>query len=502
MKKYTKFLILIAIYLLCYYFIYFKVIFIHREKDVYSVLNVCFYVILYLSAFLVIVSVILKSKYIANKTFWLIIIIANPLLGLILYYIFARDYRFKILEKKKPLFFHNYFIKDDDISEEIENDYNDIFKFSRNLSKRTVYKNNTKVTPLCNGENFFPLLKEKMINAKKNIYMEFYILKNDELGKEFLDILKLKAMEGLKCYLVYDDVGSRKYISKKYMNSLKNAGVRIACFEPLKFSIFNNSVNFRNHRKITVIDGNVGFIGGINLGNEYNHLSKKFGFWRDMHLCVEGYGVNALTTIFNKDWYYATNEEMPLEKNKTLINNVSNFMIVESGPDYETCIIKDVYFKLIVSAKNSIKIASPYLAIEPELMQAIKIAVKSGVKVEILVPGKGDKFLFFQGTRSYYDELLYNKVKIYEYRNCFMHSKYLIVDDEICSLGTVNFDFRSFNLNYEATALFNGEEAKKMGKIFNEDIKISEEINYDTWKKRSVIKKIVQGIINLLSPLM
>ena len=501
MNKYLKFFILLIMYLLVYYFVYFTYVLPFSELSKFDAIWLTFNVLIFIISFLVIMSVITKRKYVSYKTFWLIVLLVNPVLGLFLYFIFARDYKVDTLIKNRPLIKDEKFLDNND-QVKLEEDINGIFEFSHKISKRTVYQNNTKIDLLNNGDEFYPKLKETLINAKKTICMQFYILKNDDTSKEILDILKVKSKQGVKCYLQYDYLGSKKYLNKKYMKSLKESGVNISAFEPGIFSIFKSSVNFRNHRKITIVDSKYGFIGGINLGDEYNHLNSRYGFWRDSHIMVSGYGVNGLLGIFLKDWYYATKVNLECERNNDFIKEKSLFMAIESGPDYDQCIIKDIYYKMLCGAKKSIKIASPYLVIEPEMMQALKTASMSGVKVDILVPGKPDKFLINQATKSYYEELTFYGINVYEYKRNFMHSKILIIDDEIVSLGTVNFDPRSFNLNFEATTLFTGNTVKNVVDSFKNDLKVSTKIEYEIWRKRSYLKKVIQGIMNLLSPLL
>jgi cardiolipin synthase len=242
----------------------------------------------------------------------------------------------------------------------------------------------------------------------------------------------------------------------------------------------------------------------MNLAKEYNHQSRRFGFWRDTHLLVEGLGVMGLTNIFLKDWYYATGQWVTQNYAEDYheVFAPGYFTVVESGPDYENMIIKDLYFKLFNMAARSIKIETPYLILEPEMLQALTNAVKSGVSVEIIVPGKPDKLIMYWATKSYYEELLKNGIRIYEYKKVFIHSKVVIVDDQIASIGTVNIDPRSFNLNFEATAILKNDSVDELIYDFYEDRNHSQEIILNEWRKRSFASKVIQGFVNLFSPIL
>ena len=458
--------------------------------------------IIWIIAISLIIRVLLKPTYAYNKSHWLLILILNPFLGIILYYIFARDFHVRKLVKKRPLIAQKAFLGLEEITfpDYSKAKFGDVFKFIKDTTGRTVYQNDTHTEILNNGDAFFPRLIEELKKAKEYIFMEFYIIKNDEIGKEVLDILKSKADAGLDVYLIYDHWGSNKFLKNKYMKSLAKAGVKIGIFDPTTISIFNSNLNFRNHRKATVIDGKVGFVGGMNLGDEYNHKDPKFGFWRDTHVILKGNGVTSIQNVFIKDWYHITCDIIDKPMDKTIETHAGLVSIIESGPDFENSLIRDVYAKMIHSAKKSIKIVTPYLIIESELMLAIKLAINSGVIVELLVPGKHDYKTVGHATQSYYEQLLQMGVKIYQYTNHFVHSKILIVDDTIASVGSVNFDPRSFHLNFEVTSVFENNSVDFLVKSFKEDLIKSDEVILDKWKKRSIITKIIQGLFNLFSP--
>jgi len=448
-------------------------------------------------------KILFKQTYAYKKSHWILLMLMNPIIGITLYTIFARDFRTKKLERTRPLIARKEFLKFEEPTEPHldQGDIGSIFKYIRATTGRSVYQDDTFVEVLNNGDQFFPKLIEELEKAQSYIMMEFYIIKTDPTGRQVLDVLKSKAQAGMDVYLLYDHFGSNKHINKAYMKSLIDSGVKMVIFDPQNINMFGSNVNFRNHRKATIIDGNVGFVGGMNLGDEYNHLSKKFGFWRDTHVMIKGNGVTSIQNVFVKDWYYVNGEIIDKPLDKSVMEFKGYFSVVESGPDFEVGLIKDIYLKMINTARHSIKLVTPYLILEPEMMTALKIAVQSGVKVQILVPGKSDTRTAGFATRSYYEALLSYGVEIHEYTDHFVHSKILVMDDRIASVGSVNFDPRSFHLNFEVTTIFANPATLDVVSAFDEDLTKSAQIDLENWSKRSVVLKLIQGFINLFSPL-
>lgn len=468
--------------------------------------NIVIYVLLiiiWLMSIGLIIRILLKPEYAYNKSHWILILLLNPFVGIILYYIFARDYQIRKLSKHRPLIASKAFLGLEEITEPdySKSSYPDLFKFIHTSTGRAIYQNDTKMEILNNGDHFFPRLIKELKLAEEYIFMEFYIIKTDTIGRQVLDILREKALQGIDVYLIYDHMGSNKYLDKRFMKSMQDAGVHIGIFDPQSLSIFNSNLNFRNHRKATVVDGKVGFVGGMNLGDEYNHQDPKFGFWRDTHVILEGNGVTSIQNVFVKDWYYITSEVIDQPMNKGVIRFPGQIAVIESGPDFENGLIRDVYYKMILAAKKSVKIVTPYLIIESELMLAIQLAAKSGVEIELLVPGKHDYVAVGFATASYYEQLLRMGVKIYEYKDHFVHSKILVIDDDIASVGSVNFDPRSFHLNFEVTTIFENHVVQDVVNSFKEDLTKSNQILLEKWQKRSIISRIIQGLFNLFSPI-
>lgn len=278
-------------------------------------------------------------------------------------------------------------------------------------------------------------------------------------------------------------------------------------FFPVTIPFFNNRVNFRNHRKICIIDGQAGFIGGLNIGDEYLGKNPYFGFWRDTHLRMEGEAVRSLQLFFLRDWFYMTDEKLLDEVylGAAAVQELSQggVQIIAGGPDDEWEVIKKLFFSMINSARRSIWIASPYFIPDEDILSALKVAALSGVDVRLLVPSRPDKKIVFHASHSYFLEMLEAGVHIYSYQKGFMHSKLIIVDQELASIGTSNMDMRSFHLNFEINCfLYHTESVKQLVEDFKEDLTHSEQIHLESFLNRKLSMRIVESLARLASPLL
>jgi cardiolipin synthase len=471
-------------------------------------LNVFRYLIFFL-AFLVWVRIVIKSEYSISKLPWLLILAIEPFTGLFFFLTFGRDYRestryhtynkahvgqYLSKEPKTPFNAARY--------KEIDSEITDIYKTAYNMTYHHAYLNDSTATVLRNGEEFFPCLAQELQNATQFILMQFYIIRADKTGKMILDILQQKASEGVKVYVLYDALGSAG-LRKKHINHLREEGIIIEAIDPVHYGFFDTRVNYRNHRKTVVIDGQVGFIGGMNIANEYWNKSKKYPSFRDTQLLLKGAVLNSLTALFFRDYYYSTGTFIddkqfycasPLESEGLV-------QIIPSGPDYKYPPIRNTYVKMINNAKKSIKIMTPYLALDHEIITSLMIAAQGGVDVAIIVPGSPDRKLIYEVTRSFYQELLEEGIKIYTYPKTFTHAKIFIMDDRLASCGTYNLDNRSARINFEATALLYKQGVNTLVKQFNEDRKQSVEIDLHKWNKRNIVQRIFEGLIGLFAPL-
>ncbi|WP_138159922.1 cardiolipin synthase [Peptoniphilus catoniae] len=448
---------------------------------------------------------------------WVMAINFLPIIGFITYLLIGQD-----LSKKKM------FKESKDLNQEIRNiadrQLEDIKSGKLVLSKRTeeykeivelfnrgegevLYTKNS-IKKFNNGEDLFGQMLKDMKEAKNCIYLESYIFKSDKLGKKFMELLKKKAGEGLKVILLVDGMGGRNFKNSDRKDLEKN-GVEVVIFFPGLFRTINTRINFRNHRKIAVIDHEIGYVGGFNIGDEYLSESKKFGFWNDTHLRIIGDAVSGLEYRFFLDYSFASNK-----KSGEFISLVPELLpykedmdkevcIVSSGPDTKVNSIRSGYGKLITRSRKSVYIRTPYFIPDSGLMNALKTAALSGSDVNIIIPKKKDHPFVHWASLSYIGDLLSWGVKAYMYDGGFLHSKVLICDDYISSVGTANFDIRSFELNFEVNAfVFDEVLNASLKEDFIKDTKESIEITEEYYKNRSVVVKFLEGISRLLSPLL
>jgi len=475
-----------------------------------------FTVLIHIINLLTIVYMIFKERRSPNNIIaWILILYIAPFIGFIVFLLVGRkinksnmfgikDAEIKILEKynrqvreRSKTKVKNNNIKNRDIIMALETmDY-------------SPYRNDNEVCIYSNGEEFFEALLESLNKAKKSINIEFYIFKNDEIGTKILDILEEKAKNGVEVRLLYDSVGSR-LLNRDVLKKLKAVGGKTGEFFPSWLKFINLNMNFRNHRKIVVIDNKVGFVGGFNVGDEYLGKSKKFGYWRDTHIKFKGSAVKDLNLRFLADWRYATKEEVDLShvlegSDENIGEPNAGMQIVSSGPNlsdrYE---IKLAYLKMIQRSKEYLYIQSPYLIIDKSIADSLKLASASGVDVRIMIPGKGDHPFVYWANLVYAGELLEYGIKIYHYdKNAFLHSKTIVIDDEICSIGTANMDTRSFELNFEVNAFIYSEAISKQQKNeFEKDITKCEELTLEKYQNRSRIVKIKESLSRLFSDIL
>ena len=358
-----------------------------------------------------------------------------------------------------------------------------------------------------NGSDKLADLKKDLLNAKKSINIEYYIFANDKTGNDIMKILCQKAREGVDVKLIYDSIGSRK-APRRFFKKLEDAGGQVGEFFPpfMHIRLINLKLNYRNHRKVVVVDGKIGYTGGINIRNDHLGLDKKLKPWRDTHIRVEGAGVYALQNIFLDDWRYCKNDNTPLRlylengyfPSPTIKGNATT-QLVTSGPDSAVPKILEAYVKMITNAKKRVYIQTPYFIPDDVFISALRIAVKSGIDVRIMVPKIPDKKTVYLATLSYLKEVAELGIKIYLY-NGFLHSKTLLVDDNKLSIGTCNTDNRSFRLNFEDTVIIYSKELNEQHRdIFEDDIKHSQQVDLNYFKKKRWLTKILQAIMHLFS---
>ncbi|MBE4907732.1 cardiolipin synthase [Bacillus luteolus] len=364
------------------------------------------------------------------------------------------------------------------------------------VNKREFPERKSNLKLFTEGNSLFTDLFNEIENAKEHIHILFYIVKDDKISREFLTRLKKKAQEGVEVRLLVDWVGNK--ISKEMKVDLKKSGVQLfECHIP-RFPYLFYSLNARNHRKVTVIDGKIGYLGGYNVGKEYLGNDSKFGFWRDYHLKIEGKGVQDLQMQFLYDWKDRTTIDLTQNPNyfPPLIEGQSYMKLVPTDGAY----LQSHFLELLNTAKKEVKIGSPYFIPGSKLSNAILYALKRGVKVTILLPRKADHLFVKEAAVPYFQPLLKAGAKIYFYEKGFYHAKVFIIDDVICDIGTANFDKRSLYLNHEINCyIYDKTVIQEVKAQFSEDLAFSTEITLESLQNRSIFQKWKESFSTLIS---
>ncbi len=484
-------------------------------------------IISYIAGAIISMSIILENRDPARTVTWLLIFILLPGIGLVIYAVFGKNMRKRKLFKTQKLANN---IKEEKLFEDLQ-EIEELVQLERNSIKRNKLLNesedeyakkrvisillntgmfpfttNNKIDVYIDGNQKFDNLIKDIKKAKDHIHLEYFIIKDSDIGRKIKNLLIEKSKEGVKVRILYDDVGCwRFWFHRKFFNEMKRNGIDVMPFLPAKFPIIGGKLNYRNHRKIVIIDGKVGYTGGINIGDEYLGKNKKFGYWRDTHIRIEGTSVYMLQMIFFIDWYYTTREVIMEKQYFPKMNYCGESMVqvVASGPDSDWEAIHYAYFSAICQAKKNIYIETPYFIPDESILRALKSAALSGVDVRIIFPKIADHKIVNSASYSYFDDILRSGGRVYLYTKGFIHSKIVIIDDKISSTGSANMDLRSFMLNFEINAFIYDEDVVRvMTEDFFEDLKNSEEIKDADFNKRNIIKKAKESIARLFSPIL
>ena len=455
--------------------------------------------------FFAIVIIMVEKKNPLYTIFWIFLLYLLPYIGFFIYLFFGLTFKKKrvankIYKIKKLKSIKNVYGSD---KEELRR-WKGLITYLE-MSTDNYITSNNDIQVYFAGEEFFSDLKKEITNAKKFINMEYFIFQFDGIGKEIADLLIKKAKEGVEVNLIIDGVNLANYKLKSYF---KNTGVHLYLFFRTYIPIFNIRINYRDHRKVTIIDNRVAFVGGMNIGDEY--LGKgKIGYWRDTSVKIYG----DIVSTFEKEFYFS----MSIVKNKFLKDEKTSneislkyeeednvyMQVISSGPNYEFPAIRDNYIKLIQEARKSVFIQTPYFVPDDLLLDTLKSAVLSGIDVKIMVPNKADHPFIYWINQYYVAELLRLGANIYRYENGFIHSKTILVDEEVVSVGTCNFDYRSFYLNFEINLnIYNKDVANSFKTQYYKDIAISKKLTFADFKKRSIFTKVKESVFRLLSPIM
>ena len=434
---------------------------------------------------------------------WLVVLIFLPIVGLICYYFFGKDVRKQRLVNRK---YYNK-IKNLSFSEMVSDE---------NIAVRPEYKglvallksNNhspmlhgSEVEVITTGKRMFEALLDDMEKAQDHIHIEFFIFKNDDIGIKVKAMLMKKASEGVKVRFMYDNVANWR-IPRKFYYEMKEVGVEIASLMETRYPLIQSSkINYRNHRKVVVIDGNVGYVGGMNVSKDYVENPK----WTDRHLRIKGMGAHGLQANFLIDWYAARKIKIDVKKYfpPTQIYTQNLMQIVTSGPFTEYSNLLQATISIVLNAKKYIYLQTPYFLPTDSLFEALQIASLSGVDVRLMVSERSDSAYIDPASRSYYANLLKVGMRIYESKDKFIHAKTIVVDDYLSVIGSCNLDFRSLETNFEINCyMYDTKIAAENKEIFFQELKNCRAIHYKRWIKRSRWKKLLESIMRLFAPIM
>ncbi len=462
-----------------------------------------FYTTLSLTYALSIITVILvilgENRNPVKSLAWVTILILLPAVGLILYIFFGRNIKNKrmISRRTKRRLLKN--MKRPKNSSAAPAEHKALARLAQTILG-SPYQSGNEVKIHSTGTGKFESLADDLRRARKFINLQYYIFQDDELGREIADILMERARAGVKVRVIYDHVGSFS-VSSDFFKRIKAAGVEAYPFFKVAFIPFASRVNWRNHRKIVIIDGEVGYIGGMNIANRYLD-GGKFPLWRDCHLRIEGPAVSSLQYSFARDWNFMRDEVLTEECSTEPRGNVG-IQAITGGPMSQWNSIAHVFMRAILDAQKRIFLQTPYFLPPESLLKALQNAALSGIDVRIMMPRKSDSWMLSFSSRSYIEECLRAGIKIYFFEPGMLHSKVLIVDDNLASVGSTNFDFRSFEHNFEANViLYSAETNARLREIFMADQSHSERIYPDVWKKRPRLQRALESIVRLLAPIL
>lgn len=468
--------------------------------------------IIILSTILTAVIIYITNRLSEVKLAWIMVVICFPLLGIFLYWVFGRPYRYRKRQKVHLKLF-KYFYKQEDWSftktfvnkenKDISSEDLSILMYTTKIASRPLYQN-TSVEILVNGPEKYQRLIEDLKKAQKYIFMNYYIISDGELLEIILKIFEQKVKEGVKIYLLYDHVGSYFLLSTTMIRQIQNKGINFQQFAPIRLPFLTGSYNFRNHRKDVIIDGIIGYAGGINLADSYIHLSNK-GFWRDTQVRLVGDAVKSLELIFRQDWHFTTGLILDVPHNKVnrLIKSSAVVQIVDDGPLTKETVQKDLFIKYISMAKARVWISTPYLIPTVDLITALKNSAYSGVDVRLSLPGILDRYWLLDICRTYYDELLEAGVKIYEYSHVLNHSKMGIFDDNFTIVGSTNLDYRSLYSDHQTlVSIYDKKTNNILTEQFLNDFKFSNLIKTNPLiEKNRAYHYLFLSLLKFLAPL-
>lgn len=445
------------------------------------------------------------------KQGWILIILMLPIAGLFLYFMWGRKrensvyyQRFRELETDTQ----RHLIKDEQVTLDMQKEHPNKAQISRYLLKSgyPIYKG-TQVSYYKVGEDMIDAMLEDLKNAKKFIFMEYFIVSEGKVWDQILEILTEKVRQGVEVKLLFDDFGTLRINTHAFRKDMQSRGIKVRVFNPIHQDVVRLTFNYRNHQKIMIIDGDIGYTGGINIADEYANHIVRFGHWKDSGVRLVGDGVWSLTCFFLQMWRSVRRAEvLDYEQYRPTISvketgYVQPFM---GGPHRNpTNPIEGAYTRMITKARDYIYITTPYLVLDQKMLEDLRSAAESDVDVRIIVPAIYDKWYVYMVNVSNYGKLIEAGVRIYEYKPGFIHAKNVIADDECAICGTINTDYRSFYHHYECGVFMSDlDVVAQMKEDFNDTLEQCDEISYEKWKGRPYHQKVVQSALKLLSPML
>lgn len=460
----------------------------------------------YVSGIVLAVDAVMTVRTSQGSIAWIVSLLTFPYVAVPLYFVFGRTKYFGYIDARRTESKDMQPIVDRVVSELSEfvvhlDESHMNFRVMEELAAMPFTRHNDAEL-LVDGEETFNAIFAGIESAQDYVLVQFFIINDDELGRQFQTLLMKKARLGVRVYMLYDEIGCIR-LSGSYLQELKTAGVDVSPFNTTKGVRNRFQLNFRNHRKVVVVDGRAAFTGGLNVGDEYMGRSKEFGPWRDTDICVRGPAVQAAQFAFVEDWYWATHRVPELNWSpQRSESGDKNVLVIPSGPadDLETCGL--FFLHAIHSARRRVWIASPYFVPDPKVVAALQIAALRGVDVRILLPEKADHILVWLSSFSYFNETEPHGVRLYRYQPGFLHEKVMLVDDDTAAVGTANLDNRSFRLNFEITFLIVDEEfGARVAEMFERDFANSRVVGQDELNAKSIWFKFGVRIARLMAPI-
>ena len=437
---------------------------------------------------------------------WVTVLFLFPIGGVILYIFFGRSIKnTAMISRRNKRRLRNAESADPKVIEQpshLPSRLRQQVKLARSLTGGNYYRGNS-VEIFNNGTDKFKALIQDLKKAHSYIHIQYYIFNDDEIGTQVAEVLKERARAGVRVRVIYDDIGSI-HVKKRFFKEMREAGIDVHPFFRVAFPPFATRINWRNHRKLCIIDGETGYIGGMNIADRYIDGGKQFDKWRDLHLRIKGPALNALQYSFAVDWNFMG---QPLIEESVTSECVpeqgAGIQMITSGPTSRWSNVAMVFLKAIAGAKKRVYIQTPYFLPTESLLKTLQAAALSNVDVRIMIPRKSDSLILTNASLSYVSECIRAGIKIYLYNGGMLHSKAMIVDDEFSTVGSTNFDFRSFEHNFEGNVLIYSKDVNaRLCRIFMDDLAESIRIRASQWRRRPAWQKAKESIVRLLSPIL